>query len=267
MARNEPDPVAASIDLQTAADELGVHYQTAYRWVRSGRLPVRRVRGKYTVDRADLDALDRERSTPQPVPAPGHARLDRSADRLQQLLVAGDEAAAREMIRRLTDDGTTVIDLIQQVFVPPLQAIGDAWHRGELSIWVEHRSSAIIERALGDIVPNPRGRRRGTAVVGGVTGDPHALPTTMAAAVLRADQWNVHHLGADVPVTEFLAACSENDADVAVLTVTDPTLVEAAERAADMIEASGAQTLVGAPGRRLDELVALARATRSARQN
>jgi excisionase family DNA binding protein len=27
------------VDLQTAAARLGVHYQTAYRWVRDGSLP------------------------------------------------------------------------------------------------------------------------------------------------------------------------------------------------------------------------------------
>lgn len=255
-----------SLDLRTAADELGVHYQTAYRWVRSGRLAARRVQGKYVVDRVDLVEFERERATPQPVATPSSARLDRSADRLRQLLLDGDEGMARMLIRRLSDDGTPVVDLIQHVIAPPLREIGDAWHRGDLSIWVEHRSSAIVERALGDVVPNPRGRRRGTAVVGAITGDQHALPTTMAAAALRDDQWHVHHLGADVPVDEFVAACAESRADIAVLTVTNPALGDAAERAADTLRSKGTETIVGAPGRTLDELVELARATSGARQ-
>jgi excisionase family DNA binding protein len=278
MSRDDSAPAAPSLDLQQldlhqqldlqgAADELGVHYQTAYRWVRSGRLPARRLRGKYVVDRADLADLERDRSTPESVPVPSSARLGRSADRLHQLLVDGDEAMARMLIRRLTDDGTPIVDLVQHVLVPPLQSIGEAWHRGELSIWVEHRSSAIVERALGDIVPNPRGRRRGTVVVGALTGDQHALPTTMAAAALRADQWHVHHLGADVPVAEFVAACTENDADLAVVTVTNPALCDAAERAAAVLTEAGVENIVGAPGRRLDELIELARAAASARRS
>ena len=266
MAPATSAPAASSLDLRTAADELGVHYQTAYRWVRSGRLPAHRVHGKYVVERGDLADLERDRSTPQPVPAPRGARLDRSAERLQHFLIDGDEAAARVLIRRLADDGTPVIDLIQHVIVPPLQSIGDAWHLGNLSIWVEHRSSAIVERALGDIVPNPRGRRRGVAVVGAISGDHHSLPTTMAAAVLRADQWHVHHLGADVPAAEFVAAVTENDADLAVLTVTNTALAEAAEQVAEVIADAGVPTVVGAPGRRLDELIESARATANARQ-
>lgn len=269
MARDDSAPAATSaapsLDLQAAADELGVHYQTAYRWVRSGRLPAQRLHGKYVVDRAAIADLERDRSTPRPAPAPSSARLHRSADRLQQLLVDGDEAMARMLIRRLHDDGTPIVELVQHVLVPPLQAIGEAWHRGELSIWVEHRSSAIVERALGDMVPNPRGRRRGTAVVGAITGDHHALPTTMAAVALRADQWHVHHLGADVPVAEFVDACIQNDADLAVLTVTNPSLLRAAADVATTLEDAGVDTVVGAPGRRLDDLIELARASTTAR--
>ena len=33
----------ATISLQEAADQLGVHYMTVYRYVRHGRLPARKV--------------------------------------------------------------------------------------------------------------------------------------------------------------------------------------------------------------------------------
>ena len=49
--------VGDEMELQTAADALGVHYQTAYRWVRSGRLPARLIGGKYVVTRHDVDAV------------------------------------------------------------------------------------------------------------------------------------------------------------------------------------------------------------------
>jgi excisionase family DNA binding protein len=49
----------APVDLQTAADDLGVHYQTAYRWVRSGRLGAELVRGRFLVSPTDIaDLID-----------------------------------------------------------------------------------------------------------------------------------------------------------------------------------------------------------------
>ena len=43
--------------LQEAADLLGVHYQTAYGWVRGGQLPARKIRRGYEVSEADVQAL------------------------------------------------------------------------------------------------------------------------------------------------------------------------------------------------------------------
>ena len=56
-------PTNAKVDLQTAADELGVHYQTAYRWVRNGRLDAELVGGKYLISSTDIAELDRARHT------------------------------------------------------------------------------------------------------------------------------------------------------------------------------------------------------------
>lgn len=248
------------VDLQTAADELGVHYQTAYRWVRSGRLPSHLVNGKYIVDRSDLAEVDRSRSTPRRPTMPSSIRLDRSAVRLFDALVQGDESAARRLVSRLVDEGAPMIELLQQVLVPPLREIGERWHAGELSIWVEHRSSAIVERILGDVVPNPRGRRRGTAVVAAMSGDFHSLPTTMAAVALRADQWQVHHLGADVPADQIAECGVDSAADLVVISVTNPDIAHEAETVADALRADDIPVLIGAPGRGLDQLVSDARA-------
>ena len=100
------------LQLQAAADELGVHYQTAYRWVRSGRLPARLVKGKYIVTRAELAQLaERRRASGSPNP-PGPARLERQAERMHRALLDGDEARARSISQRLVDEGTSVVELI-----------------------------------------------------------------------------------------------------------------------------------------------------------
>ncbi len=248
------------IDLQTAADQLGVHYQTAYRWVRNGKLRADLVGGRYRVTRGDLEAVDAGRRTPTAPPPPRPKRLATSALRMHEALVSGDERTARAIVRTLLGEGATVIGVVQQVIVPPLVQIGQAWRDGDLTIWVEHRASAIVDRILGEIAPNPRGRRRGTVVVASVSGDHHTLPTSMAAVTLRADNWHVEHLGADMPPDELLQFCSEHDVDVVVLSSTNPDTAPLAAETAERLEAAGAPCVLGAPGRTLDELVALVRA-------
>jgi excisionase family DNA binding protein len=249
------------LPLQQAADELGVHYQTAYRWVRSGRLPAHLVAGKYVVLRRDLDAVDARRRTPSSPTAPSSRRLDRQAERMHAALIDGDEATAQRIARRLSDEGTSAVELIERIFVPSLRRIGRAWHDGQLSIWTEHRASAIVERLLGELAPNPRGRRRGDAMVAAVAGDHHSLPTTMAAIALREANWRVHHLGADMPGEELVRFCAAQHVDVAVISLTNPAVAELADETADRIRAAGTPAIVGGPGRSLTDLVDLTRSS------
>jgi MerR family transcriptional regulator, light-induced transcriptional regulator len=247
------------LDLRAAAAELGVHYQTAYGWVRSGRLPADLIGGRYLIRRDVLDALVLQRSTPSNPKPPGSRRLERAAERMHEALLSGDESTARQLAVSLVAEGTTIADLIQQVFVPPLIGIGQAWHDGQLTIWVEHRASAIVERILGELAPNPRGRRRGTALVAAVSGDFHSLPTSMAAVALRDDNWHVEHLGANMPPDELVHFCAEHQVTVAVITSTNPDTADLADDTAMALRAAGTPTIVGGPGRTLDDLVALAR--------
>lgn len=248
-------PTDDDLDLRDAARELGVHYQTAYRWVRSGRLPSHMVNGRYVVARRELEAVEHGRRTPVAPAAPSIRRMERQAAFMRDALLAGDEPAARAIARRLVDEGASLVDLIQTVLVPPLRHIGQAWHDGQLTIWAEHRASAIVERVLGELSPNPRGRRRGTAAVAAVSGDHHSLPTTMATVALRERNWHVHHLGANLPADEIVRFCTEHHIDVAIISLTNLEVVELADATVQRLRRDGVAAIVGGPGRRLDELV------------
>ncbi|MEO1058531.1 MAG: B12-binding domain-containing protein, partial [Actinomycetota bacterium] len=224
-----------------------------------GKLPAELVAGSYRLRSSDVDAAGVQQAAPSAHRPPSDERLRRQSDRLHEALVAGDETSARRIVTRLIDEGTPIVDVIQTVVVPPLRSIGTAWHEGRLSIWVEHRASAIVERLLGEVAPNRRGRRRGRAVVAAVSGDLHSLPTTMAAVALRDDNWHVDHLGADVPTTELIDYCASNHADVVVLSSTNPEVAPVAAATAAELSALGVPTIVGAPGSTLDDLRAAAR--------
>ena len=255
---SNPSPV----DPRAAAAELGVHYQTAYRWVRNGQLPATMVAGRYSVSRADLEEFARCRTRGTPVPVPGPRRLDGQAERMYEALRTGADSSARQIARRLVEEGTPVKDLITQVLGPPLRRIGQSWHDGEVPIWVEHRASAIVERILGELSPTTRGRRRGTVMVAAVADDLHALPTAMAAAALRDDNWRVEHLGANMPPEGIIEFCATHDVTVAVLSVTNSQVDAVVRQVATALRESGTPVVIGGPGRTLDDLLAEVRAAR-----
>jgi excisionase family DNA binding protein len=253
-----------SIDLQEAAGVLGVHYQTAYKWVRSGLLPATRIRGRYRVDLDATRALAARREKPMAPrvrrPRGGYAAL---RERMFIHLVAGEERAVRRIVGKLIEDGVGLTTVAQELLVPALHRIGDEWSAGRITISVEHRASAVVERVLGEHDPAPRGRRRGTAAVAALSGDRHGLPTLLASAALREDNWRVHHLGADMPASEMLDFCTRNRVDLAVLTVTTIEAQKPARRAASLLRKAGVRTLVGRPDASLADLQRLARESRA----
>lgn len=251
------------LDLQTAADQLGVHYQTAYRWARSGMLEASLVAGRYRIDPGALSRFAATRSQPKR-PAPRRPRdgFERLQERFHGQLVGNDERTARRLVADLLRDGVSLTTTIEEVIAPVLARIGESWAAGRSTIVEEHQASAIVERVLAANLPSPRGRRRGTAVVAAPSGDRHALPTLMAAAALREDNWHVHHLGSDLPGEELPRFCAAEAVDLVVLTVTNAETLEAAASTAATLELLGTPVLVGEPGASLTDLQRLARQRR-----
>jgi excisionase family DNA binding protein len=235
--------------LQEAADELGVHYMTAYRYVRLGQLPATKMGGTWRVQRHDVEAL---READQQPRVTSRKRVP-WAERLEQRLVAGDGGGAWGVIEAALSAGAELHEIYLEVLSPAMASIGQRWARGELDIAVEHRASGIAMRIIGRMGPRfiRRGRSRGTVVMGAPSGERHNLPVAMVSDLIRQGGWEVSDLGADTPASSFVHAASEVDDLVAVgISVTSPECLEsAATTLAVLREALGSEVLLFVGGR------------------
>jgi len=248
------------MDLRHAADLLGVHYQTAYQWVRQGSLPARKVGRGYEVGEADVrDLAARRRAGRKPARAIGVRDWQAQADQLYAAIAGGEETRARHWLDRLAA-GVTVTDLCDRVIAPALRRIGDEWAAGQVSIAQEHRASAICERLIALHAAQPPGRPRGCAVVTTPPGERHGLPALMAAACLREDRWLVHHLAADLPVAEVSRFALDAGAGLVVFSAATQGGATGAAAAAAEVAAACPDTrvLAGRPGASLRDLARLA---------
>lgn len=222
-----PVPVD-DLTLQQAADELGVHYMTAYRYVRLGQLEATKVGGGWRVTQAALDAFRATQSAA--ADAPSRQRPAPWSDRLEVRLLAGDGQGAWGVVESAMAGGIDVADVYTDVLAPALRSIGERWAAGEIDIAEEHRASGIATRIVGRLGSRAvrRGRPRGTIVVGSPAGERHALVVAMLADLLRLEGWDVCDLGADTPSESFVHVLSTMDGVTAVgLSVTDPGSLDA----------------------------------------
>jgi excisionase family DNA binding protein len=220
-----------SVTLAEAADQLGVHYMTVYRYVRTGRLPARRVAGVWLVDPADLDLVRRTAHSTRPSrptdPVPSRARLEAR-------LVTSDEAGAWAIVEAALASGMEPDDLLLELVAPTLCSIGARWEHGELSVADEHQASAVTTRLIGRLGGRfaRRGVRRGTVVLAAPAGELHALPVAIAANLLRWRGFDVVELGADTPTGALVEAVANEPGLLAMgLACTTDGSLGAARRA------------------------------------
>jgi MerR family transcriptional regulator, light-induced transcriptional regulator len=208
-----------TLTLHEAADELGVHYMTVYRYVRLGVVEATKSGGVWQVERSALDRF-REQTEPAPASAPAGRRGHRApwAARLESRLVAGDAAGAWGVIEGALVAGADLDEIYLGVLTPAMVDIGDRWARGELDVSEEHRASGIAMRIIGRLGPRfaRRGRTRGSILLAAPAGEFHALPLAMLGDLLRLRGWDVSDIGVDVPISSVAHAVREQPDLVAV---------------------------------------------------
>ncbi len=228
-----PPATADALNLKQAAQRLGVHYMTAYRYVRQGLLPAHKEGTAWVVDAADVDAFrpGAPLGTTAP-PAPVGAGADSPAEaatsaagpdtdwsgRVRAQLVAGSEAEAWAVVDRALAAGVSPQRCYLDLLAGSVAAVGDDVARGAATVADERVATAVAVRVgarLGTRFRR-RGRSRGTVVLGAPEGEHHALPIAIVADLVRLAGFAVLELGADVPAEAFAGAARRAERLVAV---------------------------------------------------
>jgi len=194
----------AVLTLQEVADELGVHYMTAYRYVRLGVMDASKSGGVWQVQRSAVDRFREQAASAGNGPSGKVSARNRKAPwsaRLESRLVAGDAPGSWSVIEAAMAAGAELDEIYLDVLTPAMVSIGERWAAGELDISVEHRASGIAMRIVGRIGPRftRRGRARGVVALGAPSGEFHALPVAMLGDLLRLRGWEVSDFGVDMP--------------------------------------------------------------------
>jgi excisionase family DNA binding protein len=248
------DETSTDVTLQEAAEFLGVHYMTAYRYVRLGTLQAHKAGNVWRVRRDDLGTFRAA------VPAAGVARPPAPwADRLESRLLVGDGGGAWGVVEAALASGGDPRSIYLDVITPAMVSIGERWERGELEISIEHRASGVANRLVGRLGPRfiRRGRTLGSVIVGAPAGEHHSLPVSMVADLIRLEGFEVSDLGADNPPASFAAAAATLDRLVAVgISVTSPMNLGSACETITMLrsELGGIPIMVGGPAIQSDDM-------------
>ncbi|MGE5414294.1 MAG: MerR family transcriptional regulator [Syntrophomonadaceae bacterium] len=138
--------------------------------------------------------------------------------------------------------------------VPMLEAVGDAWSRGELGVAHEHFFSERLSDVLRSLrLPYERGPAGRCLVLAAFSGETHGLGLQVAAFLAAVAGLQPHVLGTDTPLSEIVAAVkTRRPAAVGISISVSTGGAESRDRLAELRRAIPASipVLVGGAGAR-----------------
>jgi len=171
---------------------------------------------------------------------------------MRRAVVDGDVEQAAELARQVVATGSDPLLAIERGFSAGIREVGELWEEGEYFLPELVQGAEAMQVAMQALKPaladgagqiEPLGR----VVIGTVQGDLHDIGKSLVGTLLSAHGFEVHDLGADVPVAAFVDRARVVGAGLvaasALLTTTMPVQRQlvAALRQADL----GALVMVG----------------------
>ena len=145
----------------------------------------------------------------------------------REALLTTDKAKAEDVAKRAIAAGMDPSDIMQNGFVAGIRELGDKFDKGEVFLPELMLAAEAMEGAMeicNAALPEGKSESRGVVVMGTVEGDVHDIGKAIVCAYLRANGFEVHDLGKDVPPQDFIDKAVEVNADVigasALLTAT-----------------------------------------------
>lgn len=170
-------------------------------------------------------------------------------------LVDGEAELTLNLVNKCIDDGIEINRIIDEGLAVGIKRVGAYFEEGEFFLPELMQGAEIMKSAmdiLNPIIIEQTGgqyKSKGKVVIGTVAGDIHDIGKTLVASMLTASGYEVHDMGADVPIDSFLDEVIDKNADLlcmsALLTTTMVNQREVIIRISDSGHRDKVKILVG----------------------
>jgi methanogenic corrinoid protein MtbC1 len=116
---------------------------------------------------------------------------------------------ADELTKQALENGVNPDDILESALIPAMSVVGNKFSRNEIYVPQMLMAAKAMSSAMVHIKPffiSGETKRKGTFIIGTVTGDLHDIGKNLVAMMIEGSGWEVIDLGVDVDTDKFLNA-------------------------------------------------------------
>ena len=124
-----------------------------------------------------------------------------------------DKEGAFELTKSALDAGISPSEILEEALIPAMSRVGQKFSRNEIFVPQMLMAAKAMSSSMIHLKPyylNGQAKRRGTFIIGTVTGDLHDIGKNLVAMMIEGAGWEVIDLGVDVNADKFIQAAEKH---------------------------------------------------------
>ncbi|MEM3641222.1 MAG: corrinoid protein [Candidatus Bathyarchaeia archaeon] len=168
--------------------------------------------------------------------------MEEDFSELKEAIVTGDSNKAKECAYKVLKNGLDPINAIEKGLMKASKEVGEKFDKLEIFLPELMMAAEAMQAALNvllPMIPKEKVPKKGVIVSGTVKGDIHDIGKNILVALLRANGFEVHDLGVDVPTLKFIEEAERVGADIITLSALMSSTLGGQKDVIDYLKASG----------------------------
>ena len=140
-----------------------------------------------------------------------------------------DQEGAFELTRIALDAGISPGEILEEALIPAMSRVGQKFSRNEIFVPQMLMAAKAMSSSMIHLRPyylSGETKRRGTFIIGTVTGDLHDIGKNLVAMMIEGSGWEIVDLGVDVSTDKFIQAAVSHPGAVIGLSALLTTTME-----------------------------------------
>ena len=137
--------------------------------------------------------------------------------RLERRIIDGEAKGLEADLDLARADGMSALSIINDHLLAGMQVVGQRFGSGEMQLPFVLQSAEVMKAAVALLEPHMEksdAAGKGTMVIGTVRGDVHDIGKNLVDIILTNNGYDVINIGIKQPLSEFIRAAEEHNADV-----------------------------------------------------